>query len=435
MHQHHDLAVLPNGNILVVAWDRRSDAEVIAAGRNPNSISSNGVWFEKILEIKPLDNNEVEIIWEWYLFDHLIQESDSTKSNFGVVKNNPEKIDINFNTQSGGVNTSDWFHINAIDYNPQLDQIIFSSRTMNEIYVIDHSTTISEAAGSTGGNAASGGDILYRWGNPMVYQQGFAEDRKLYGQHDSQWIDEGLEDEGKIMIFNNGAGRPGMNYSSIEIIDPPLDNYNYIKDTLVAFGPEETDWTFSGMDETSFFSNRISGAQRLSNDNTLICSGNQFRIFEIDNSGNLVWDYSNPINQNGALSQGQTSSTRDIFRAFKYSPEHPAFENKDLVPGEPLELNPWDDMCEIYPFSTSIEDFHSNSIDFKMYPNPTDNILTLEFENFIPRQVSVYNQIGQLIHQSSSQKSAFMQLNTSDWIKGIYYIQIDRSSGYKLIVH
>ena len=48
---------------------------------------------------------------------------------------------INFGDVGGGGgpggSNADWMHINAIDYNPILDQIAISSRHQNEIYIID----------------------------------------------------------------------------------------------------------------------------------------------------------------------------------------------------------------------------------------------------------------------------------------------------------
>lgn len=65
-----------------------------------------------------------------------------------------------------------------------LDQIVFSCRELSEIYVIDHSTTTAEAAGTTGGRSGRGGEILYRWGNPAMYGRGTAQQQQFGGQHD-----------------------------------------------------------------------------------------------------------------------------------------------------------------------------------------------------------------------------------------------------------
>lgn len=160
----------------------------------------------------------------------LVQEYDSTKDNYGVVAENPELVDINYrgNKRIGHFLNADFSHLNSIDYIEEFDQLLLSFRGLNEIWIIDHSTTTEEAAGHTGGNYGKGGDILYRWGNPQVYHAGDESDQKLFAQHDARWVTSENPGTAHITIFNNGVSRPGIDYSSFEEIVPPVDeNGNY----------------------------------------------------------------------------------------------------------------------------------------------------------------------------------------------------------------
>ena len=48
-----------------------------------------------------------------------------------------------------------------------------------------------------------GGDLLFRYGNPLAYDSGTEEDRLFLKQHDANWIDEGLPGAGNILVHNN----------------------------------------------------------------------------------------------------------------------------------------------------------------------------------------------------------------------------------------
>lgn len=167
LQPHHDIEPLPNGNFLAIVWEKHTEAEAQAVGRS----TMGEVWSEKIVEIEPVGTNDANIVWEWRLWDHLIQNVDSDKPNFGMPSEHPELVNINY-TGQGGNAPADWIHLNAITYNDELDQIAISSRNFDEIWVIDHSTTSTEAAGHSGGNAGKGGDLLYRFGNPVAYDMG-----------------------------------------------------------------------------------------------------------------------------------------------------------------------------------------------------------------------------------------------------------------------
>jgi len=346
--QNHDVYPMPNGHILVAIWDTHTDSDAVANGRDTtgHGYDSLPVWSAKIEEIEPVGSNGANIIWEWRLWDHLIQDHDSTKLNYGVIADHPERLNINFLGAGPYGNIADWTHLNSVTYNADLDQVMISIRNMSEIYIIDHSTSIPEAASRSGGKHGKGGDFLYRWGNPQAYNRGSNLDQRLFVQHDASWIPKGYPDENKIMVFNNGTGRPKGNYSSIEIISPPVDSLgNYQLNAGNAFGPKESFWTYTAVYPFDFYSSVQGGAQRLPNGNTLICEAEGGHFFEIDTGKNIVWDYINPISAQGALPQTFKPVINSVYRATLYNLTYPGLKHRTLIPGAPLELFPLKYSC------------------------------------------------------------------------------------------
>ena len=430
-HQHHDIEILPNGNILILAWELKTYDEAIDAGRNPQLLTTSGIWPEHIVEIKPQGTEEAEIVWEWYLWDHLVQDYSPNQANFGVVAEHPELIDLNFAATTSGAGAADWIHANAIDYNPTLDQIIISARDFSEIWVIDHSTTTAEAAGHTGGNAGMGGDILYRWGNPAAYQRGSEEDRKLWLQHDAQWIAEGLPGAGQMMVFNNGAGR-SPSFSSIDVWSPPIladGTYDLLDEQ--AFGPTDLSWTYVDPDSTNFFSPRVSGAQRLANGNTLICEGVKGRLFEVDEEGAIQWEYINPVGFNGPATQGDDPFGNDLFRGYRYTAGSAELGGQELVAGEPLELEPIPYDCDLVDTSmvSNVTTFGKPTQSLvEVRQNPFQDALHLEKHFAGMVQAVVYRLDGVAIHSFQMQESEKV-INTSAWGSGYYYLAIGSEDG------
>ncbi len=293
---HHDIEYLPNGNVLMIVWETKTRAEAIDAGRNPNTIQGTTFMPDKIIEVKPTGPTSGDIVWEWHVWDHLIQDFDPSKENYGVVGDHPELIDINF----GDPFVYDWLHTNSIDYHPEFDQILIDVHNFNEVWIIDHSTTTEEAAGHTGGNYGKGGDLLYRWGNPEAYDAGTASDQKLFFQHDATWINPGYPGEGNILVFNNGNNRPNGKYSSVDEFTPPVDsNGEYYLEPGSPYGPEDYTWSYTADPPTSFYGQVFGGALRLKNGNTLICDGVDGRFLEVTPDNTIVWEWINPYpNQN-----------------------------------------------------------------------------------------------------------------------------------------
>jgi hypothetical protein len=343
--QHHDIRPLPNGNILMLVVEHKSYADVIAAGFNPSKLSpdiqSKGMLPDAVVEIQRTFPSGGTVVWEWHVWDHLIQDYDPGKANYGVVAAQPELIDAG----GDGKNLpSFWNHMNSIDYNPDLDQIALSVRGNSELWIIDHGTTTAEAAGHSGGRRGKGGDLLYRWGNPLAYRAGTASDHMYFQQHDLEWVRPGYPGAGNLTCFNNGVGRA---YSTVDEITPDSDgNGNYAVSPGSAFGPRGFAWTYRGDAANPMYSENISGAERQLNGNTLICSGGTGQLLEVSPSGGIVWKYICPVDSSGPMTQGTTppsnpvragETMNSVFRVYRYLPSYPAFAGRTLTPGDFIE--------------------------------------------------------------------------------------------------
>jgi hypothetical protein len=345
---HHDMTRLPNGNVLLIVWDRKTTEETIAAGRRPEMTGDKHFLPDSLIEIKPTGKTTGEVVWEWHLWDHLVQDFDKTKKNYGSVAEHPELVNINYGEDllpsmiakesKGKIKDDkvkdekikdekikdlkdvkdvkdkvkagptpppksptprvdpDFTHFNGVAYNADLDQIVVSVWTFSEIWIIDHSTTTAEAASHKGGRSGKGGDLLYRWGNPRAYRAGTKADQKLFSQHNAHWIPKGFAGAGHLLLFNNGAGRPDGAYSTVDELVLPVDSEGrYHLKPGTAYGPDAPVWRYTAPKKEDFFSSFISGAQRLANGNTLICSGANGTVFEVTPEKEIVWKYVNPV--------------------------------------------------------------------------------------------------------------------------------------------
>jgi hypothetical protein len=350
--------------VLLLVWELKTAEETIAAERRPEAVA--GPWLaDSVLEIKPTSPKTGEVVWEWHVWDHLIQDRDSSGANYGDVAAHPERIDINVGeslatevaraTPSadtlktlrsiGYVGsrsptaappiTPDWTHINAIAYNAELDQIMLTVRQFHELWIIDHSTTATEAASHSGGRSGRGGDLLYRWGNPQAYRAGTKADQRLFAPHDAHWIPPGRPGAGHVLVFNNGISRPGGDYSSVDELVLPVDAQGrYVREPGPAYGPKGLVWRFTASPrKTEFFAGFMSGAQRLPNGNTLICNGVSGTIFEVTRNQEVVWTYTYAETGKAGSSGSAPPGSNPVFRAYRYGVDYPGLAGRDLRPG------------------------------------------------------------------------------------------------------
>jgi hypothetical protein len=322
--QHHEVEVLPNGNVLAIVWERVDEADSLAAGRKPKLLPDDELWPDKVVEYDPTTD---EVVWEWRAWDHVVQDVDPSKPNYVEdVSEHPEKIDINY-VLNGENGQADWHHLNAVNYNAERDEVVVSSRSFSEVWVIDHSVSTEEAAGPAG-------DLLFRYGNPIAYGDEDGK-RTLFFQHDAEWIEPGLDGEGNILVLNNGAPEI-REFTSVDEIVPELDeNGDYVRDPKGGFAAEiERVYPKSEDDDKGEFSAIVSSAQRLPNGNTMIGYGPQGHVLEVTPKGKVVWDFENPYSALRPFSPRNSGAGFPIdpnwfFQVESYPKDHPAFAGKE----------------------------------------------------------------------------------------------------------
>lgn len=272
---HHDICPLANGNVLVIVYEKKTAAEVQAAGATVNAVR----WSEGIYELHPTGVNTADIVWEWHLWDHLVQNVDPNKANYqSSIVNHPELLNINYqNTMT------DWVHMNGIDYNASLDQIVVSSHFLNELWVIDHSTTTAQAASHSGGASGKGGDFLYRWGNPAAYSA--TGTNVFHVVHDAHWVPYDCPRAGWLGGFNNQG--VSSNASAVDLFQPPWNGSSYTITPGQAYLPA----TYGYRHATSGYSSNMGNSQQLPNGNMLVCLATASKVYEINANGTTLWTY------------------------------------------------------------------------------------------------------------------------------------------------
>lgn len=226
---HHDIELLPNGNMLALSWEDRGD-----------------IWSEVIIEIEKNGSSGGTIVWRWDVFDHL------------------DELGLNPND----ARVDDWIHLNAIDYNQASNQILVSSRALNQLWVINKDSGSIDRVSTVA----------------------------TTGQHDAKWIDDN-DANSNITVFDNGSS-----FSRALELNAEMSRIVF---------------SYGDAGEDAFFSNRISGTQRLPNGNTLICSGVEGLIIELDTAGNRLRTFENTYG--GVTPRGVGTS---IFRAEKYATDY-----------------------------------------------------------------------------------------------------------------
>lgn len=392
----YEVVRMQNGNTLSVAREVLSDIELLELGYDVDNPDVRPRFMDMIVELNP----EGEIVWEWNIKDHVIQQRDPALPNYGIVADHPELLDMDVPIRSVDWSFNETFMINSFDYNPELDQIVVSLRKMGEIAIIDHSTTTEQAAGSTGGLYGKGGDILWRWGNPANYGAGTEDDRYLYYQHNPNWIDRGPL-KGYMTCYNNGLDRPNVTfdqrYSTVPVIDTGVrPDGSYVLEGG-QYSPEGLLKEYSEpATDSEFYSSYTSGAEFMPNGNLHVSVGQEGYLLEFDSEGTLVWKF-------------EIADNPYIYRSEKFSIDNPLFEGKDLtVKGQIFSSVP----CDL--FVSTIELSEGLSVKYQIGYDE------IEVQSSTELSYQITSTSGALIDSGRIEREA--RINISEYDTGIFFL-------------
>jgi hypothetical protein len=450
---HHDICPMPNGNVLLIVYETQS-----ASPTTVGCSSTLTVWSEKIIEVKPTGATTGTIVWEWHLWDHLCQSAYPSVTSTYVtnVSQHPELMNVNYNMQQ------DWFHMNGIDYNAALDQIIVSSHYMNEVYVIDHSTTTAEAATHSGGNSGKGGDFLYRWGNPAAYGCTAGGNNSGFNViHDAHWVPSTNSKWPNYMCAYNNNGT-----SNVQVVlwQPPYNGYNYTYTAGSIIGPT----TCTKPTIPAITASNEGNSQQLDNGNILVTKpavAGSGAFYECNGSGTTYQTVSvntshayrikkcqvlgpfptasasaseiclnNPVTLgSSATAPAQTSPSYTYSWSSNPAGFTSSSQNPTATPttvgtytytltvssggcSNTATVNVVVDAC------TDVVETSAKETELNIFPNPSTGIINLS-ENFSSNndyEISVYNSYGEIIIKEKKLKT----IDLSECGNGIYFLNV-----------
>lgn len=275
---HHDMCRLPNGNTLVLIWEKLPEelSKRVKGSLSPEKVKQvradddflsfilqgigvggrpriEGILADAVWEINPAG----EPVHIWHSYEHLNPEVDTL-------------CPIDFPTS--------WTHLNAVKTTPE-GHVLISSQKLSTIMMIDWPR----------------GDVLWKWGGLGVMSH----------QHDPT-----ITPEGTLLVFDNGTHHPIVGRSRVIEID---------------MEKKEIVWQYASSPAFSMLSAHIAGAERLNNGNTLICEGESGRVFEVTRDGEICWEWVSPFVHNF-----KGVDVVMLFRAHRYATDGPELKGRRI---------------------------------------------------------------------------------------------------------
>ena len=255
---------------------------------------------------------EGNIVWKWNINEHFNELGFSEVAKNALCRN-PNQHFVN----DGEL--ADWMHINSMsllgpnkwydagDERFHPDNIIWDAREANILGITDRKT----------------GKIVWKIGPDFTTSKELRLMGQIIGQHHVHMIPQGLPGEGNILIFDNGGWAGYGSPDRMSKDGTKVDIRDYSRVLEIDPVTLKVVWSFKASDvsegmmaltqNTAFYSQLVSSAQRLPNGNTMITEGSFARIFEVTPDKEVVWEYRAPFDHVGHPM---------VYRAYRYPYEY-----------------------------------------------------------------------------------------------------------------
>lgn len=179
-----------------------------------------------------------ETVWVWHSHEHLADRLD-------LASGRKDQTHINSIRE---LPSNRWFDAGDARFRP--GNLLVSARNLDMVFVIDRET------------------------KEVVWEYAHELDR----QHEAVMIPPTLPNAGNIQLFDNGSE----------------NRFRYRASRVIEIDPTTTEikWQFA---TDGFYSSTVGLEQPLPNGNVFVASTRGFRVFEVDRSGRIVWEWSAPF--------------------------------------------------------------------------------------------------------------------------------------------
>ncbi|HMT28296.1 MAG TPA: aryl-sulfate sulfotransferase [Bacteroidia bacterium] len=401
----HDIQLLPNGHILLLATEviqmDLSSYNLFGPNHtNPGNASAN-VTCGIVLE---LDQNK-NIVFEWHAKDYYAFDD----------------IDISF---CNNPNNVDWTHYNAVEMDSD-SNLLVSSRHFSEITKINRTT----------------GAIMWRLGG-NANQFNFVNDPAMFRrQHDIRKVSNG-----NYSLFDNGDGNISIPYHTAIGKEYELDE-NLLTANLVwsyennpashSLAMGSFDRSPNGISILGYGINRLGSeiftavdeignkVLEISFDDTLW----SYRSFHYDtlpwnlnrpvitcvfDNGQYYLDagagYANYLWSDGSSTQTIPVATLDTFWVFVPK------GNGGFIRSEKFIVDDLSDPCG----TVSVSEF--NNREFKLFPNPVNETLHIDFEKTYSGTIKIEDVTGKTVILFESENTSKIAIPTNSLSSGLYLV-------------